>query len=90
VTGADQRIELKHRDLLQALRIYDAPKAVMGFGISTPEHVRIALREGAQGGISGSKIVSIIEEHIDDKDRMLKELKNFVEEMVSAAEHKQA
>lgn len=88
VTGADQRIELKHRDLLQALRIYDAPKAVMGFGISTPEHVRIALGEGAHGVISGSKTVSIIEDHIDDKDRMLTELKNFVKGMVLATEHK--
>ena len=38
-------------------KIKDGPPPIFGFGISTPDHVRQAMRAGAAGVISGSAIV---------------------------------
>lgn len=48
--------------------------ALLGFGISTPEHVRRALEAGAAGVIVGSALVKIVSEHLGDRDAMLKAL----------------
>lgn len=58
------------RDLERA----KAPPALLGFGISTPEHVRRALEAGAAGVIVGSALVKIVSEHLGDRDAMLKAL----------------
>ena len=51
------------RGTLQKLRtVTDKPLAV-GFGISTPEHVRSVKHSGADAVIVGSALVSIIESH---------------------------
>ena len=39
---------------------------------------------GATGAISGSAVVKIIENNLDDKEKMLTELANFVSNMKSA------
>jgi len=57
VTGADQRLQLDHRDLFRALADAGAAPPILGFGIATPEHVAEALRHGAAGVISGSALV---------------------------------
>jgi tryptophan synthase alpha chain len=44
----------------RALKQAGAPPPVLGFGISTPDHVRLALAAGAAGVISGSAIVDLI------------------------------
>ncbi len=86
ITGAKENLLLSHRDLLNGLKDHNAPPAVFGFGISTPEHVALAIKEGASGAISGSKIVSIIEENISDKPVMLKKLGEFVRDMKAATQ----
>jgi tryptophan synthase alpha chain len=63
VTGADRAMELQHEAAFAGLAASDAPPPVLGFGISTPDHVRMALDAGAAGVISGSAIVSLIEKH---------------------------
>lgn len=40
-----------------------AAPVMLGFGTSTPEHVRAAINAGAAGAISGSAVVKIVEEH---------------------------
>ena len=65
VTGADRAMELDHAALFATLARHDAPPPVLGFGISTPDHVRTALGAGAAGVISGSAIVRLIAEHDD-------------------------
>jgi tryptophan synthase alpha chain len=45
--------------LIARLKEAGAPPPVFGFGISSPEHVRAALRAGARGVICGSAIVRI-------------------------------
>ena len=84
VTGANITINLAHKELLQALKESGAPPAIFGFGISTPEHVKKALNEGAFGVISGSKIVAIIEENLNNKALMLKKLAEFTHLMKKA------
>jgi tryptophan synthase alpha chain len=86
VTGANEHINLGHQDLLKALKASNAPPAVFGFGISTPEHVKKALSEGAAGVISGSKVVAIIEKNLAQKDIMLQELTDFARSMKKATE----
>jgi tryptophan synthase alpha chain len=61
VTGAETPMQLQHSDLLRTLRALDAPPPVLGFGISSPDHVRQGLLAGAAGVISGSAIVKLIE-----------------------------
>lgn len=62
VTGADAELALDHRPLFAALSEAGAPPPVLGFGISTPDHVRQALASGGAGVISGSAIVSKVSE----------------------------
>jgi tryptophan synthase alpha chain len=51
--------------LVQQLREAGAPPPVFGFGISSPDHVRAAMRAGAAGVISGSAIVGCAAEEGD-------------------------
>lgn len=62
VTGVRDDLTLEHDTLLSQLKALNAPPAVLGFGISTPEHVRQALVSGAAGVISGSAIVKLAKE----------------------------
>ncbi|MCA9508292.1 MAG: tryptophan synthase subunit alpha [Myxococcales bacterium] len=84
VTGADEKINFHHKDFLRALKNAGAPPAIFGFGISSPEHVSQALKQGAQGVISGSKIVSLIEGNLNSPEHMLDELALFVKAMKAA------
>ena len=65
---------------------YHAAPALLGFGISEPEHVKAAIQSGAAGAISGSAVVKIIEQHLDEPKTMLFELKTFVERMKAATQ----
>jgi len=57
VTGADERLRRDQSELIASLKRHGAPPPVLGFGISTPDHVRAALAMGAAGAISGSAVV---------------------------------
>jgi tryptophan synthase alpha chain len=57
VTGAGTGPALSHGPLFAALAERGAPPPVLGFGISTPAHVRAAAEAGAAGVICGSAIV---------------------------------
>jgi tryptophan synthase alpha chain len=57
VTGADAEVRFAG-EVIAALKESGAPPPVLGFGIAGPEHVRLALRAGALGAISGSAIVA--------------------------------
>lgn len=84
VTGARDEMSFAHRELLVALEKCGAPPPILGFGISSPDHVQAAIKMGAKGAISGSQVVSIIEEHLTDRPRMQKELARFVRAMKEA------
>jgi len=60
VTGTETAVRFDHQAMLAALAKAGAPPPVLGFGISTPDHVRAALDAGAAGVISGSAIVELV------------------------------
>lgn len=62
VTGAREELALEHERLFTDLKRLKAPPPVLGFGISTPDHVRKAIAAGAAGVISGSAIVRLAAE----------------------------
>ncbi|HYD36104.1 MAG TPA: tryptophan synthase subunit alpha [Allosphingosinicella sp.] len=59
VTGADEEVRLPKK-LIEDLRSLGSAPPVLGFGISRPQHVRLAIEAGAAGAISGSAIVERI------------------------------
>jgi tryptophan synthase alpha chain len=76
VTGADSKVRFAG-DVIAALKQAGAPPPVLGFGISAPDHVRLALAAGAAGVISGSAIVERVARGED--------VRRFVAEMKAAA-----
>lgn len=75
VTGADAEVRFA-ADVIAALAEAGAPPPVLGFGISEPEHVRLALKAGAAGVISGSAIV--------DRVARGEDVRGFLREMKAA------
>lgn len=84
VTGTETKAGTPVDTLLATLTKYDAPPSLLGFGISSPEQVRDAIKSGAAGTISGSAVVKIIEQHLDQPQAMLDALTAFVKEMKAA------
>ncbi|MDR0331760.1 MAG: tryptophan synthase subunit alpha [Chitinispirillales bacterium] len=61
ITGVDATLSASVKATLARIRATTDKPAAVGFGISTPEHVRETTRAGAQGVIVGSALVSEIE-----------------------------
>jgi len=86
VTGARKELSRTVRDtirLAQKTLKKNVPLAV-GFGISTPEHVREVIAAGADGAIVGSAIVDVIAKNIGDERKMLHDMRNFVARLKEA------
>ncbi len=81
VTGTHVNAEMPLDSIINTLNHYNAPPALLGFGISSPNQVANAIRQGADGAISGSAIVEIIENHLNDNNTMLNKLGEFVTKM---------
>lgn len=70
--------------LIARLNEYHAAPPILGFGISAPQQVKDALAAGASGAISGSAVVKIIENNLDNHTNMLTALSEFVTTMKAA------
>jgi len=90
VTGVDSADSPKNtvsssaNQLIESLTKYHAAPPVLGFGISTPQQVKDALKAGALGAISGSAVVKIIEDNLADSNKMISDLSCFVSDMKAA------
>ncbi|GLX79830.1 tryptophan synthase alpha chain [Thalassotalea insulae] len=90
VTGADDPAKenagagLSTEHLIAQLNSHNAAPAVIGFGISAPSQVKAALASGAQGAISGSAVVNIIEQNLNNEAEMFSQLGKFVSQMKAA------
>lgn len=85
VTSAENQESVKNLDgLVEGLKRSNSAPILQGFGIAKPEQVKQALQLGADGAISGSAIVKIIERNLDNQANLLKELGEFVAVMKSA------
>ncbi|MDO5077613.1 MAG: tryptophan synthase subunit alpha [Corynebacterium sp.] len=69
-------------NLVKHLKSFGGPPALLGFGISTPEHVANAVKSGAAGAICGSALSKIIETH--DGTERIDAVRTFVAEMKAA------
>ncbi|MUK30864.1 tryptophan synthase subunit alpha [Aliivibrio fischeri] len=86
VTGAETKAGMPVAQLLERLNQYDAPPAILGFGISEPAQVEEAVKAGAAGAISGSATVKLIEQHQDNPEALLKALTDFTSSMKAATQ----
>lgn len=95
VTGADNAASVEGlREVVDNVNSYGGAPVLLGFGISTPEHVRDAIAAGATGAITGSAITNIISKHTDyehpqpgrirNMDALKEELTAYVREMKQA------
>ncbi len=84
VTGTESKAGKPIEHLVEQLSDYDAPRPLLGFGISEPSQVKEAIQAGAAGAISGSAVVKIIEAHHQNPPELLKKLGAFIAEMKAA------
>ena len=87
VTGARKELSVTVKDMIGKVRRAtkrEVPIAV-GFGLSSPQHVREAIISGAEGAIVGSAIVNIIAKNKDEgEEKMLREIREFVAQLKEA------
>ncbi len=84
VTGVDVEAQMPQQTIMQQLELQKAAPPVMGFGISKPEQVKAAKQHGFRGAISGSAVVNIIQQNLENKEEMLNRLGAFVSAMKQA------
>lgn len=83
-TGARGSLKQDSIQVVQKLREESDLPVMLGFGISSPEQVRTALRGGASGVVEGSKIINTYEGSLDNRERALAVAREHMTEMKSA------
>ncbi|MDT8303177.1 MAG: tryptophan synthase subunit alpha [Sedimentisphaerales bacterium] len=84
VTGSRDKLSGTVDGLISKLKkLTDVPICV-GFGISKAEHAATVAQAGADGVIIGSKIVGLIENNLNDPDKMLSDISVFLTEVKNA------
>ena len=78
VTGTRDRLSDTAGALIDSLKAQTDVPICVGFGISKPEHARAIADAGADGVIIGSKIVSLIENNLNNKDRAKQQIAEFL------------
>ncbi|MEA3343175.1 MAG: tryptophan synthase subunit alpha [archaeon] len=84
VTGKRTTVEDATIELIKRTKMETNIPLAVGFGVSSPEHVKTLVSSGADGAIVGSAIIQIIERNLSNKKKMIKEIGAFVKEMKSA------
>lgn len=87
VTGSRDRLSGEVGRLVSKLKELCTVPVCVGFGISKPEHAATIAKSGADGVIIGSKIVKIIEDNLDDREKMLLGISTFLTEVKEAIEN---
>jgi tryptophan synthase alpha chain len=86
VTGVRERLSDTIGSFVKKLKRLTRIPICVGFGISKPEHAAAVACAGADGVIIGSKIVGIIEDNLNNKEKMLSEISKFIAECKKAIE----
>jgi tryptophan synthase alpha chain len=84
VTGSREKLSDTVGELVSKLKKVTNVPICVGFGISKTEHAATVAQAGADGVIIGSKIVGLIENNLNNKDKMLTEISAFVSEVKRA------
>ncbi len=86
VTGSREQLSDMVEGMVSKLKKLTEVPVCVGFGISKPEHAASIASAGADGIIIGSKIVSLIEENLGDKEKIIAEISTFLSRVKAAIE----
>ncbi|MCL5279962.1 MAG: tryptophan synthase subunit alpha [Planctomycetes bacterium] len=84
VTGSRAALSNAVDGLIRKLKGLTAVPVCVGFGVSTPEHAKTIAEAGADGVIIGSRLVGMIESHLNDPRAASKEVAEFLGQVKSA------
>jgi tryptophan synthase alpha chain len=86
VTGARDTVSDLIGPLIRRIKAVTQIPVCVGFGISSARQARQVADAGADGVIIGSAIVKIIEQNLDNRPKMLSEVRQFITEAHKALE----
>jgi tryptophan synthase alpha chain len=90
VTGSRENLSELVEGLVTKLKQLTSVPVCVGFGISKPEHARAVAKAGADGVIIGSKLVSIIEQNLKDKNKMFAEISALLKDVKKAIKYQKS
>lgn len=79
VTGINDKTLSLSLPFIQKIKKYSSVPLLQGFGISNSKQVKRAILSGISGVICGSAIINIIEKHFSEEDKMIIEIKKFIQ-----------
>jgi tryptophan synthase alpha chain len=82
ITGAHERYDTRLKQIIDKVHGSTDLPVCVGFGISTPEQAHAMLALGADGVVTGSRIIDLVGKNIDDSS--LESLKSYLSSMVQA------
>lgn len=84
VTGTEKESQTRGLDeVVGNVKRFGGPPILLGFGISTPEHVADAIAAGAAGAITGSALTKIVDAHLGEDNKPTPDLAAAVTSFVS-------
>lgn len=86
VTGTEVKAEMPLKNIISTLKQYQAPPTLLGFGISSATQVAQAIKNDADGVISGSAVVKIVQQYLDQPEVMYGQLAKFIHTMKQATQ----
>lgn len=81
VTGQRNKFLQETGRFIKRVKQTSSLPLIAGFGISKPEHVREALSAGADGVVTCSAIINLINQHKNRQKVMLKKLAEYIQKM---------
>jgi tryptophan synthase alpha chain len=84
VTGSRTALSTAVEGLVHKLKGLTSVPVCVGFGVSTPEHAQTIAAAGADGVIIGSKLVTMIESHLDDPQAATAQITQFLGQVKAA------
>jgi tryptophan synthase alpha chain len=82
ITGTEERYDDTLKTMLSQARTQTSLPLCVGFGVSTPEQARTMIAAGADGAITGSRIIQLIRQSSPEK--RTHELEQYLKSMVAA------
>lgn len=84
VTGQRDMFLQETAELIQKVKQTTNTPVIVGFGISRPEHIKQALSAGADGVVTCSAVINLINQYQTDKSIMMQQLKEYIKGMKQA------
>lgn len=84
ITGARAMLAESAIALVKRVRSRSELPVVIGFGISSPDHVRKTMAAGASGVVEGSALISRYAPHLSDRSKALELVEQHAREMKAA------